>query len=711
MARDAQYVKQRLFFSRLLNARQRLHQSIRSVSSKSSNKSILAGLKIVAKRRIRSSVRNTRIHYRLYMVDIAAVAITLMVALLLRFGVLSLYTNPEQARGFVIAGPVYVLLCAIVFPFAGLYSRNWRYGSISDLFSILKAVSLASVLLVCVLFLAIRLETIPRSVVVLEAMMLVALLTLARLSFRLDELRGFVPALTADGARSEKSIPMLLVGAGDAADLYLRALRRDLNSTYWPVGFLDANSALQGMTLRSVPILGTMEDFDTVVGELRQQDQMPRHVVFTESPSRLGEASAEQLIQKAEKLGMTVSRLARPTELKSPRVENRFELKSIELTDLLERPQTALDTEAIKRFIHGRRVLVTGAGGSIGSELTLQIAACGPAEIVMIENCEFNLYSIDMELSERFPDVQRASYLCNIRRPKRVDEIFDRHMPELVFHAAALKHVPMVELNPCEGVLTNSIGTMNVATAASRTGALAMVQVSTDKVVNSTSVMGATKRLAELYCQALDLDGFDGGGPRFMTVRFGNVLGSSGSLIPLFRRQLANGGPLTVTDPRMTRFFMTIREAVELTLQASSYGFEQRLGRGEIFVLDMGEPIPIIDIARRMIRLAGYTPDKEIGIKIVGCRPGEKLYEELFDASETRVASPVPGVLGAVTSPVPLRTLKRAFARLQHHAEEGDVPGILAILRELLPAYRRDAANDSTAGSKASAAGSAKGRS
>ena len=697
MERDAEYIKQRLFLYRLQNAKQRLHQGIQSVSNRSSNKSIYAGLRIVAKRRIISSVRNTRNNYRLYMVDIASVAITLMVALLLRFGLPSLYANPEQIRGFAVAGPTYVLLCAIVFPFAGLYSRNWRYGSISDLLAIFKAVSLASVLLVCVLFLAIRLETIPRSVIVLQGIMLIAFLVLARLSFRMDELRGFVPALTADGARSEKSIPMLLIGAGDAADLYLRALRRDLNSAYWPVGFLDANGEQQGMTLRSVPILGTTEDFDTVVNELRQQDQMPRHIVFTESPSVLGEAAAERLIQKAEKLGMTVSRLARPTELKSPRLENRFELKSIDLTDLLERPQAALDTDSIKRFIHGRKVLVTGAGGSIGSELCLQIAACGPAEIVLIENCEFNLYSIDMELNEKFPYVQRAIYLCNIRRQKRVDDIFDLHKPELIFHAAALKHVPMVELNPCEGVLTNAIGTMNVANAAKRSGVLAMVQVSTDKVVNSASVMGATKRLAELYCQALDIDGFEtGGGPRFMTVRFGNVLGSSGSLIPLFRRQLASGGPLTVTDPRMTRFFMTIREAVELTLQASSYGFEHALGQGEIFVLDMGEPIPIIDIARRMIRLAGYTPDKEIGIKIVGCRPGEKLYEELFDASEKRVASPVPGVLGAVTNPVPLDLLKKTFAQLQYHAEEGDTKAVLATVRELLPAYHHVAANDST---------------
>jgi O-antigen biosynthesis protein WbqV len=220
-----------------------------------------------------------------------------------------------------------------------------------------------------------------------------------------------------------------------------------------------------------------------------------------------------------------------------------------------------------------------------------------------------------------------------------------------------------------------------------------MVQISTDKVVNSTSVMGATKRLAELYCQALDLDGLKtDGGTRFMTVRFGNVLGSSGSLIPLFKRQLAKGGPLTVTDPHMTRFFMTIREAVELTLQASAYGLEKQLGQGEIFVLDMGEPIKIIDIAKRMIRLAGFVPNQDIKIKIIGCRPGEKLFEELFDETDKRINSPVPGVLGAVPEPIPLPTLRNAFMRLHHHAERGNESAVVAVVRELLPRYEHESA-------------------
>lgn len=648
-------------------------------------------------RRLSTAARSAQKCLALYLVDLGSAAIALAVALLLRYGITGLNARPETASVLVWSGLQYVAICAVVFPLSGLYSRNWKYGSISDLFTILRAALLTSLLLVSLLFFSTRLSEIPRTVVPLQSLLLIACLAASRLSFRADEISLARPAfgIARNGsAKTHHRIPLLIVGAGDAADLYLRALARDPNSTYLPVACLDKTADHIGMTLRGVPIAGRIEDFEKVVCELQRTNRQPRHVVFTEAPSTFGDAASDELLKSAERLGIAVSRLSQMTELKRAKSENPYELRSIELTDLLERPQAALDKEAIRRLVSGRRVLITGAGGSIGSELTSQIAACAPAEIVLIDNTEYNLYAIDMTLSENFATVPRFSYLCSVRRSQRVDEIFDRHRPELVFHAAALKHVPMVQMNPCEGVLTNVIGTMNVANAAKKYGTLAMVQISTDKVVNSTSVMGATKRLAELYCQALDLDGVKTGkGPRFMTVRFGNVLGSSGSLIPLFERQLARGGPLTVTDPCMTRFFMTIREAVELTLQASAYGFEKQLGQGEIFVLDMGEPIKIIDIARRMIQLAGFTPDRDIEIKIIGCRPGEKLFEELFDETDKRIESPVPGVLGAVPDPISLPTLGDAFTRLQRHAERGNEKALKMVMRELLPRYEPEPVN------------------
>lgn len=640
------------------------------------------------KRYVRSSLKTTLRNKRLYTLDISAAALALIFATAIRLGP-STFLWSGAYHALSLAMPAHIIMCALVFPFVGLYNRNWRYGTISDLAVIMRAVITSSLFSIGLLFFIMRLEEIPRTVIFINALMLFSFLSAARLSFRLDELNGFKTPFLADGQKLENRIPILLVGVGDAADIYLRALRRDTTSSYLPVGFLDNSNAQNGMIFRGIPVLGTLDDFEDVIEELKLAGRYPRHIVFTDSPSIFGEASSEALVQRAEKLGLAVSRLSQPTELRNSQADNKFELKSIELTDLLERPQTALDHSALKRLICGRRLLVTGAGGSIGSELTLQVAAYEPSEVILLENCEYNLYAIDMALSEKFPDLPRVSYLCDVRQMPRVTEIFNQHLPELVFHAAALKHVPMVELNPCEGMMTNAIGTMNIANASKSVKSLAMVQISTDKVVNPTSVMGASKRVAELYCQALDLEGFaTRAGPRFMTVRFGNVLGSSGSLIPLFKRQLARGGPLTVTDPQMTRFFMTVREAVELTLQASSYGLEKQLGQGEIFVLDMGKPLKVIDVARRMIRLAGYVPDKDINIKIIGCRPGEKLFEELFDSSEKRVDSPVPGVLGAVPDPISLPILRKALARIRENAEVGDVHSLFKTVAELIPGYR-----------------------
>jgi len=594
----------------------------------------------------------------------------------------------DQYTVLYTAVPVFIVICAIVFPLSGLYSRQWRYASIPDVIAISKAVALASFIFVFLMFLFTRLETIPRSVIAIEMFVLMCLLVATRLSFRLDDLKTLTGRRMFGKSSANETVPVLLVDAGNSGDHYLRALQRDPNCSYMPVGFLDNDPEKRGLTLRGIPVLGSFSEFQTILRNLEARNKRPHHLIFTDFANGARNPNADYLIEQADKLGIAVSQLTPPTELRSTCKHRKFELLPIELSDLLQRPQTALDRKALRQLVNNRRILITGGGGSIGSELAQQVAALKPAELVIIENNELNLYNIDCKLNEANNDIPVHNYICNIRDFHRVNEIFDRHRPEFVFHAAALKHVPIVELNPCEGVLTNVIGTMNVADAAKRVNALAMVQVSTDKAVNSTGVMGATKRLAELYCQALDIDRMSAsGGTRFMTVRFGNVLGSSGSLIPLFQRQIADGGPLTITHPEMQRFFMTIREAVELTLQASAYGYEKRVGEGEIFVLDMGEPVKIIDIARRMIRLAGFTPDKDIKIKIVGSRPGEKLYEELFDSEEQRVRSPIPGVLGAKPNPVPLQALKDCFAKLHRFALAGDVDGLFDIVHVLLPNY------------------------
>jgi FlaA1/EpsC-like NDP-sugar epimerase len=627
--------------------------------------------------------------YILFCVDLLLAAAGFCLAFVLRTGPAAAISEP----GTLLTGlAFFVPICAIAFPVSGLYNRHWRYASLHDLMAISRAVLTALAIFVPTLFLFTRLEEFPRSVAIMQVFILILFLGGVRLIFRIDEFRNVVFSfLGTPEARKLDRVPVLLVGAGSSGDHYLRALGRDPNAVYHPVGFLDDDPAVENHSLRGVKVLGKIADFESVLVKLKKRGRTPQRVIFTNSEMRENIEMSQWLIDTATRHGLAVSSVPSPTELRDPTHESQIELRPIQITDLLERPQNRLDRDKVAGFLFGRRVVVTGAGGSIGSELVQQIAEFSPAEIVLIDNCEFNLYAIDRELAERFPDVTRFVYLCDIRVPYRVDEIFDRHSPDLVFNAAALKHVPMVELNPCEGLMTNVIGTRNVAEAAQRCNVGAFVQISTDKAVDSTSVMGATKRIAELYCQALDLEAKDNCRTRFMTVRFGNVLGSSGSLIPLFQRQLAKGGPLTVTDRNMTRFFMTIREAVELTLQTSAHGVADNSGQGQIFVLDMGEPVKIIDIATRMIRLAGLTPGKDIDIEIIGCRPGEKLYEELFDQSEERIDSSVPGVFGALPTPLPLPFLRERITQLRYLARTGNVIELYNVMREIMPRYEPDA--------------------
>jgi FlaA1/EpsC-like NDP-sugar epimerase len=334
-------------------------------------------------------------------------------------------------------------------------------------------------------------------------------------------------------------------------------------------------------------------------------------------------------------------------------------------------------------------VLVTGAGGTIGSELVRQICRLGPVEIALLDNGEFNLYQIDLEVAESHAALPRRAILADIRDRQRLEQAMAEARPELVFHAAALKHVPMVEANPFEGVLTNAIGTRNVADACRAAGVAAMVQISTDKAVNPSSVMGASKRIAESYCQALDIVEAAGSRrtTRFITVRFGNVLGSTGSVVPLFQRQLAAGGPLTVTDPEMKRYFMTVREAVELVLQATALGSAGEAA-GKIFVLDMGEPVKILDLAKQLIRLAGKRPEIDIAIKFTGLRPGEKLFEEIFHGAEPLLPTACNGILLASPRAGDAAALGQAVDQLRQACERGDAATLQLLLHRMVPEYR-----------------------
>jgi O-antigen biosynthesis protein WbqV len=348
------------------------------------------------------------------------------------------------------------------------------------------------------------------------------------------------------------------------------------------------------------------------------------------------------------------------------------------------------------RLVRGRHILVTGAGGTIGAELCRQVAALAPVALSLLDNGEFLLYAIEQELRESYPGLDIRPILGDVRERRRVDAVLAAERPQIVFHAAALKHVPMVEANPAEGVLTNVIGSRNVFEASRAHGARLVVMISTDKAVNPTSVMGAAKRLAESVCQALDIEESrrGAGGTRLLTVRFGNVLGSTGSVVPLFSRQLAAGGPLTVTHPEVTRYFMTVREAVELVLEAAATApdGDGEGARGKIFVLDMGEPVRIADLARQMIRLAGLRPDRDVTIDYIGLRPGEKLHEELFHDAESPVATGNPALRLAAPRTADYAVLARSLDELEREARDGDTARVLDLLQRLVPEYRRDPA-------------------
>jgi len=532
-----------------------------------------------------------------------------------------------------------------------------------------------------ILFIITRLDTYPRSALIINWFVMIALLVGPRVLYRtiLDGSLKGVFQRTGAGRR----IPVLLVGVGDHTELFIRSTTQGATASYKVVGLIDDDPKKIGRYIHGIRVYGSTAQLTDVLRKLKRQGMQPRRIIL--SPDSLKPERLRALLTSAEGVGLTLARLPRLDDFRQSDETLRIEPRPVAIEDLLGRPQTVLDRAAMKAFITGRRVLITGAGGTIGSELVRQIATNAPSQITLIDNGEYNLYRIEMELAEKFANLPRQAVLGDVRDQGRLRSSFATAKPDIVFHAAALKHVHMVEANPNEGVLTNVIGTRNVADACVEAGVSTMVLISSDKAVNPTGVMGATKRVAESYCQALGTSEGRAAGTHFVTVRFGNVLGSSGSVVPLFQRQIADGGPVTVTDPYVTRYFMTTREAVQLVLQASALGASET--DGPIYVLEMGEPLKIDDLARQMIRLAGFVPDKDIDIVYTGLRAGEKRAEELFHAAEPLVATTTPGILRATSRSADLALLRRQFDQLGAAAHDRRTTDTLAQIRAMVPEY------------------------
>lgn len=613
--------------------------------------------------------------------DVMMAAISLPAALYLRVGDGVVFYNPQN---ILFSVSVFTVIAAMTFWVFGLYRGIWRYASLNDLIRIAKAVTVAVGVLFLVLFLTARLDWLPRSTPIIQWFLLMAMLGGSRLIYRVAKDKTTARAMVRQGTHR---VPVLLIGAGDEAEAFIRETFRSANTPFDVIGIVSLTDSRVGRNMHGIDVLATADKLEETLGKLAKSKRgLPRRLVLTGDALRHNDIT--KWVEIADQNGMTLARLPKLSDLREG-LADPLQIRPVAIEDLLGRPQARLDRDKVRQMIVGRRVLVTGAGGSIGSELVRQIAAYGPANITLLDAGEYNLYAIDMEMAEKYPDLPRESILGDVRDRLRIDQVFAAQQPEIVFHAAAYKHVPLVEHNPNEGILTNTLGTRNVAEACRAAGVETMVLISTDKAVNPANVMGASKRLAECYCQALEtLPSDQRGGTRFVTVRFGNVLGSTGSVVPLFRRQLEAGGPLTVTHEGITRYFMTIAEAVELVLQAAELGKHGVTEGGKIFVLDMGRPVKIIDLARQMILLSGLRPGKDIDIKVTGLRPGEKLYEELFHDGEPPEPTETDGVMLAAPRVVDYALIKQVFDELGESAASRDTHKTLELMSRLVPEFQ-----------------------
>jgi O-antigen biosynthesis protein WbqV len=508
-------------------------------------------------------------------------------------------------------------------------------------------------------------------------MTLMLFLMAARVFWRVWHDRSLLQRLSA---QSGSRVPVLLIGATSSAEMFIRESTRSADFPYRAVGLVDDNKQQHGREIHHVRVYGSTAELGHILRKLARKGKSPQRLIVA-SPNLMPE-DFKALLALAEEHQLSLSRLPSLGELKAG--DKLHDIRAIAVEDILGRPQANLDRPAMRAFVTGKRVLVTGAGGSIGSELVRQIAAFAPTEIALFDISEYQLYLIDQELAELAPNLRRHAVLGDVRDVDHLAHTFTRFKPELVFHAAAVKHVPLSEQNPEQAVLTNILGSKNVADACVAHRVTTMVQISTDKAVNPLSVMGASKRAAEIYGQMLAQDG---AATRFVTVRFGNVLNSAGSVVPLFQKQIARGGPVTITHKDMVRYFMSISEAVQLVLQAAVLGLDCP-DRAPIYVLDMGEPVRIEELACQMIRLSGLKPYDDIPITFTGLRPGEKLFEELFHDAENLMDTSHPSIRLARARQLDRLAILTAMRELIDTARRGDQRNIRSLLQRIIPEYQ-----------------------
>ncbi len=572
-----------------------------------------------------------------------------------------------QSVGFVIG------LKLIVFYAFGMYQKWWRYVSGRDFLQIVRAVTVSSAILV-VAFTVLRpfAHNLPRSVAVMDFLLTLMLVTGARLAVRLIVER---PSRSARAPKREA----LVIGAGSGGQMVVREMQLNPDIGVTAIGFVDDDPRKRGMRMLGLKVLGSTKQIDAILDETQ-----PDEVVIA-IPSAPGTLRAK-VVAACREREVRVRTLPTVFELLRGGVQLNKQLREVQVEDVLGRDPIVRELDRVGAYLRDRIVLVTGAGGSIGSELCRQIAQVKPRLLVMLDHAEDNLFQIDREMVEERHCTNVEAVLADCKEPGRMLEVMQRFKPSVVFHAAAYKHVPLMEANPLEAVRNNAIATRITAETAAASDVERFVLISTDKAVNPKTVMGASKAMAEWIVESA---GRKHPGTRFASVRFGNVLASSGSVVPIFRSQIERGGPVTVTHPEMTRYFMTIPEAVQMVIRAGDIG----AGKGEVFVLDMGEPVRIVDLARNMIRLAGYEPEIDIAIEFTKPRPGEKLHEELFGLAETEQPTAARRISRAVrATPMDQEWVESTLNALEHLVMAGDEANLAQRVVEMITAPGGDAA-------------------